>query len=353
MKTKSPPPAAAPELPRREFLQFLGAGALGLALAMRGARGQTDAGAAPLPPREGAQRLQGVFPIAETPFTPDNKLDLDSLAEEVRFCNRGRVHGLMWPQLASGWNTMSETERLDGAEAMLGAGKGGYTALVIGVQGADMGAVTRYAQQAAKLGADALISLPPPKVTDEKALLAYYQSVGRITDLPLFAQCTGTMSVDLVVEMVKTIPTLRHVKDEAGVPLERIAELRRRTDDQLQVFSGQGVRTMITEMERGFVGHCPYTGLGDVYAAAYDLWHAGRKPEAFDMFGRILAFGSLGTANQNRLLISRGVFKPDARFRTPPAVAGSAGGNGVRALPLDDAGVHAALETYLKPVLRA
>jgi 4-hydroxy-tetrahydrodipicolinate synthase len=343
-------------LPRRQFLQYLGAGAIGLALSGRAARAQ-DAAAAPAP-RSGARKLQGVFPIAETPFTPDNKIDLEGLAAEVAFCDRGGVHGLMWPQLASGWSTMNEQERISGAEAMLAAGKGGSTAIVIGVQGPDMAAVTRYAKHAAAHGADALISLPPAKVTDEQQLLAYYQEVGKITDLPLFAQCTGTMSVDLLVEMVKTIPTLRHAKDEAGVPLERVGELIRRTDGQLQVFSGQGVQTMISEMERGFVGHCPYTGLGDIYAQAYDLWHSGRKEEGFTMFGRILAFASLGTADQNRLLISRGVFKPDTHFRTPSAAAGVAAGGGGgggarRGLPLDDAGAHAGLETYLTPYFRA
>jgi 4-hydroxy-tetrahydrodipicolinate synthase len=352
---KSMPSLPSASLPRREFLQRLGAGALGLAFAAGRAQAQPDA--APVP-RPRPRQLKGVFPIAETPFTPENKLDLEGLAAEVAFCNRGGVHGLIWPQLASGWSTMTEDERLAGAEAMLAAGQGGSTALVIGVQGADMGAVTRYAQQAAKLGADAIISLPPTNVSDEKVLLDYYQQVGRLTPLPLFAQCTGTMSVDLVVEMFNTIPTMRYVKDEAGVPLERVAELRRRTGDQLQVFSGQGVQTMITEMERGVVGHCPYTGLGDVYAQAYDLWHAGRKREGFDMFGRILAFGSLGTADQNRLLISRGVFKPDTHFRKPSAAAGvaaggAAGGGGARrGLPLGDKGVRVALETYLKPWLR-
>lgn len=45
---------------------------------------------------------------------------------------------------------------------------------------------------------------------------------------------------------------------------------------------------MITEMERGFSGHCPTTGLSDIYAQAFDLWHASRKREGFDMFGRVL-----------------------------------------------------------------
>ncbi|HVW22412.1 MAG TPA: dihydrodipicolinate synthase family protein [Opitutaceae bacterium] len=339
-------------LPRREFLQVLGAGALGLALAARQARAQAPA-AAP-----GGKQLRGVFPIAETPFTPDDKLDTDSLAAQVTFCNKGGVHGLMWPQLASGWSTMDEAERMTGAEAILAAGKGGTTALVIGVQGKDLAQVGRFAQHAAAHGADAIISLPPGGVTDEKQLLDYYQQVGKITDLPLFAQCVGSMSVDLVVQMQQTIPTLKGVKDEAGVPLQRVGELRRRTHDQLRIFAGQGVRTMIAEMELGFSGHCPYTGLGDVYAAAFDLFHAGRKREAFDMFGRILAFDSLGGMDQNHLLISRGVFKPDAHFRKPSAAggvaAGGGGGGGRRpGLTLDDGEVTSDLHTYLEPWLKA
>src|SRR2546423_6641106 len=107
----------------------------------------------------------------------------------------------MGPQLARAWSTLGEKERLDGAEAILAAGKGGKTALVIGVQAPDMAAITRYAKHAAKLGADAIISLPPAGITDEKVLLDFYRQVGRAAELPLFAQSTGGMSVDLLVEM--------------------------------------------------------------------------------------------------------------------------------------------------------
>jgi dihydrodipicolinate synthase/N-acetylneuraminate lyase len=329
---------------RRDFLRTMGLGVAGLALSK-------------VPLRAAAARpLRGLFPIGFTPFTPDNKMDIESLASQVKFCNRGGVHGFVWPQLASGWTTLSDTERTDGAEAILSAGKGGGTALVIGVQSPDPEAVTRYAKQAEKLGADAIVSLPPAGVTDEKALLAYYQQVGRLTGLPLFAQSIGTMSVDLLVEMFKTIPTMRYVKDEAGNPLERVAELRQRTSDQLKVFSGQGVATMITEMERGFTGHCPYTTLADVFAAAYDLWHEGHKREAFDMFGRIQAFASITPISSIDIMIARGVFKPGTRLRTAPPVPGSEGRGGARArggkqLSIEE--IRQELDAYLKPYLKA
>ena len=328
MKTQMPVKEHAGELQRREFLQLLSTGALGLALA--GAGCASEKGAAPTVaagPRSGPKPLRGLFPIGSTPYTGDDKLDVESLAGEVAFCNRGGVHGFVWPQIASGWSALNEPERMAGAEAILAAGKGGATALVIGVQSrtADMKEVERYAKHAASNGADAIVSLPPPGVSDEKALLDYYQQVGKMTDLPLFVQTQGTMSVDLVVEIYKTVRTARNVKDEAssgGGPLQRISEIRRRTNDEMKVFSGNGVRTMINEMELGFLGHCPVVALADVYASAFDLWHAGKRREAFDMFGRILAFNSMGTSGRDSLMIVRGIYKHPVQSRNAPAAAG-------------------------------
>ena len=330
---------------RRECLRLLGGSAAALSLP-----GFSISSAA----ETSRKKLAGVFPIGFSPFTEQDKLDLDGLAAQVRFCNRGGVHGFVWPQLASGWSTLSEKERMDGAEAILSAGKGGRSALVIGVQAADMAAITRYVRQAEKFGADAIISLPPSGVSDEKALLDFYRQVGGLSDLPLFAQATGSMSVDLLIDMFHAIPTFRYVKDEAGEPLKRIADLRRRTDDQLKVFSGMGVQTMVNEMELGFSGHCPYTNLADVYAAAYDLWHEGRKREAFDMFGRIQAIGTMMTTNTMDILIARGVLKPGARSRTSPASGGApSAAAGKRAAPkLSFEEIRGALKTYLGPYLK-
>ena len=369
-----PPPVG---VRRRDFLQILGAGSLGLALAgaasLRAAEPSAPAKPAPLP-RPGRKQLRGLFPIGSTPFLEGDKLDFESLAAQVTFCNRGGVHGFVWPQIASGWTTLSEAERLAGTEAILATGKGGATTLVVGVQSktGDLKEVERYAKHAVANGADAIVSLPLPGVSDEKVLLDYYQQVGKMTDLPLFVQTQENMSIDLVVEIFKTVRTARYLKDEAnpgGGALGRITEIRKRTNDEMKIFSGQGVRTMINEMELGFSGHCPIVALADVYAAAFDLWHAGRHQEAFDMFGRILAFNSMGTSGRDTVMIARGIFKPTVKSRNAPLAAGvevtpepGAGGRGGRgggggqrpAGPaIDLEGIRAALNNYLKPYLRA
>lgn len=316
---------------RRRFLRQIGGGALGLALAGAGSGAE-------------GKSLRGVFPIGQTPVTASGKLDLECLQNEVRLCNRYRVHGFVWPQIASGWTTLSESERLEGAEAILAAGKGGGTSLVIGVQDKN-GSVEQaaaYARHAAKHGANAIISLPPEKAGDP-AMLDYYKAVGKATDLPLIVQSHGDMSVDLIVEMSRQIPTMKCVKDEAGNPLERVTPIRERTDDRLAVFSGNGVRTMIDEMRLGFSGHCPTTVLSDFYADAFDLWHAGKEREAFDAFGRILACNSIRGA-QSYLMVVRGVFKETTTTRGSAATSLS---------EAEKQAVRDAWERFMKPHLRA
>src|SRR6202167_1086906 len=300
-------------LDRRQVLGALSLGAAALAVP-RVMRAQTP-----------ARRLAGVFPIGFTPVNAQNQVDFDGLAAQVQFCRRGGGHGLAWPQIASGWTTLTEEERMQGAETILSAARGGSTAIVIGVQSrtADFKETERYARQAEKLGADAIICIAPPGVTTPSELLLFYQRLGKVTSLPLFAQTGGDFSVDLVVEMFHTIPTFRYVKDEAGDPLERVTEIRKRTDGRLNCFSGRGVATMITEMELGFVGHCPFVSFADMYASAYDSYHAGQVRNAFDQFGRIEAASSMFAQNDVNIMIARGVFRPGTTTRMAPPAPGA------------------------------
>jgi dihydrodipicolinate synthase/N-acetylneuraminate lyase len=324
---------------RRQFLRALSLGAAALTLPQL------------IDGQPAKKRLAGVFPIGFTPVNARNEVDFDGLAAQVQFCRRGGVHGLAWPQIASGWTTLTEKERMQGAETILSAARGGTTAIAIGVQSrtADFKETERYAEQAEKLGADAIICIAPLGVTAPSEILLYYQQLAKVTSLPLFAQTGGDFSVDLLVEMFNSIPAFRYVKDEAGDPLERVTEIRRRTNDQLHCFSGKGVATMITEMERGFAGHCPFVSLADLYASAYDCYHAGKVREAFDQFGRIEAASSMFAQNDVDVLIARGVFRPGTTTRVAPPAPGADS----RRRGTSPEEIRRDLDTYLKPYLRA
>lgn len=268
-------------------------------------------GAAALRGSEGKE-LSGIFPIAQTPFTATGALDVEALGREIQFLERCGVQGAVWPQLASEWTELTEQERLEGARAIAAAAKTGEMAVVLGVQSPDAEAAVRYARQAESLGFDAIIALPPPKTEDERALLAYYRKIGGATKLPLFAQAVGRMSPELLLELYRAIPTLRHIKDEAGQPLERVGALLAGSHGELKVFSGSHGRTLIEEMRRGFSGSMPAAGFADLYAQTWRLWHAGRHRAAMEMHGRTLMvlteMSPYGLEGLKYPLVLRGVF---------------------------------------------
>jgi dihydrodipicolinate synthase/N-acetylneuraminate lyase len=285
-------------LGRRQFVQVLAAGLPAASLA---------AGAA------SAKRIEGIFPIAQSPFTDADALDVNTLVEELKFIDRGRVHGFVWPQLASEWSTLSESERMAGTEAVCAEGKKLRPAVVIGAQALSIPLAVQYAKHAEKCGADAVIALPPQKADDPQALLEYYSAIGKAISLPLMVQAVGNMSVDSIVALSKAIPNLRYVKDEAGQPLFRLEEFKSKTDGRLRIFTGSHGKTLIDEMLRGFSGTMPASPFADIYAASWDLWHEGKRREAVEMFGNaavlIQEISTYGMESNKYLLCLRGVFK--------------------------------------------
>jgi dihydrodipicolinate synthase/N-acetylneuraminate lyase len=296
----------------------------------------------------GSQGFHGIYPIAWTPCTPDGALDLSGMTAQVAFCRRGGVAGLVWPQNASAWATLSEQEWTNGTRALLSAAKGGETKVVIGVQtvGGDTEKSVRYAKLAAAEGANGIISLPPENVP-EAQVVAYYKAIGAATPLPLMMQAVGTASVEMIVELSKQVPTLKAVKDEAGDPLARAPQILKGTNGRLADFSGNGGHTMLAEMGLGFSGSCPYVGLADLYQSCFDLWQSGNRKAAFDMFGRISAFNSIPGSNEY-VLVARGVFSEDTVLRK------AAGAHAAPILePRQKQFIRDAMEHFLKPYARA
>lgn len=302
--------------------------------------------------------LAGVFPIGWTPCTPDNKINFDAMTAQMRFLNRGKVAGIAWPQNASAWQTISEQEWHDGADALTSVK--GRSAVVLGVQNVtfDVVKASAYAKAARDKGADAIISFVPTGASNEQAI-AYFKALSDASSLPMMAQAVGDVSVDTLVALSNALPTLVAVKDEAGDPLQRSVSLLGRTGGKLEDFSGGGGHSLFPEMELGFLGTCPYAGLSDVLQQSFDLYQAGKKREAYDMFGRFLAFDAIPHSNEY-VMKARGVFPDDAIMRVNPPPGGAAAAPPARnrnaggaITEAQKAEIRTALNTYLKPYLIA
>ena len=289
---------------------FLAAAAAGAALWPRAAS------AAP------ASRLQGVFPIMQTPFTDAGALDLATLAREAQFLHRIGVQGMTWPQLASEYAALTYDERIAGADTIVRTVKAldspTRPAVVIGVQGPDVDAAVKYARHAETIGPDAIIAIPLDGGQNDARQMEYYTAIGKACRRPLIVQAVGQMSVDLILRMAKQIPTLRYVKDEAGITLARLTEYRRREQVLDGVFTGKHGPTFLDDLARGAVGNMPAAGFADLYVAAWQAWTAGKRDEAMEAFGRALLLivdaQAYGVPGQKYILQLRGVF-PNSKCR--------------------------------------
>jgi 4-hydroxy-tetrahydrodipicolinate synthase len=310
-------------------------------------------GAAALASGDRRKPLRGIFPIMQTPFTADDKVDNAVLAKQVHFLERCGSHGMVWPQLASEYFNLTTAERLGGVEAILSAGKGAKAAIVIGCQAPDAKQAVAYASHATRLGADALIALPPQGMNDPQGIVAYYKAIGEASPLPIFVQAVGeAMSVDFVVRLTREVHTLRYIKDEAGPVLARFGEFRQRAPE-LQSFTGNHGRTLYDEMVRGFAGSMPGASFADLYVAAWDSFHAGDRARAAIEFSRALLLiteaETYGVQSLKYMLHLRGVFPTYSVRKGIPA--GPVG----RGVPFDEGAKRAVRELmeHLKPHLRA
>jgi dihydrodipicolinate synthase/N-acetylneuraminate lyase len=234
--------------------------------------------------------------------------------------------------------------------AIVDANKGLRPKCVLGVQAEDAETAVKYARHADKIRPDAIIAIPPRTGDQSKFDLGvmrdYYKAIGKATDLPLFMQAIGDVSVEFILELMREIPTLHFVKDEAGHTLYRITEFAQMEPAKRPaIFTGGHGKTLVDEMARGSSGNMPAASVVDLYADCWDLWHAGDKPQAIDAFSKIMLFvtqfGAYGLESLSYVLHLRGVF-PNWKIRSP------------RSNPMDKEAMAALERSYefVKPYLR-
>ena len=165
------------------------------------------------------------------------------------------------------------------------------------------------------IGADGLHALGPSDGTADQEILAdYFQSIASVSQLPLCIQVSNAgMTTDFLLKLADRLPSLRILKLEAGnVPHEvtRVVKERKRT---LIPSTGGGAMNLMNEMERGSGGTMAGAGLADIQAEVWDLFHAGRKKEAGELFSKFLPAAVLERRTtyvlQKEILRRRGIFK--------------------------------------------
>jgi 4-hydroxy-tetrahydrodipicolinate synthase len=270
--------------------------------------------------------FRGIFPVLQTPLTADGALDEASLANEVAFCVRAGAHGVVFPVLGSEYAYLTRDERHRLVEVVVRSA-GGRITVVAGVAASNREEAVEHARHASRVGADAVIALPPETRTDtpRDEIRAYYEAIAETARLPVFIQHSQpTMDVALIRELLESVENIRYVKEEMHPSAHHIGALVSTVGESCSgVFGGAHNRWMLSELGRGAVGLMPAVEAVDVHVRIWNAYASGDERGARHLFYGLLPLLNLvlilGLPVCKEVLVRRGVIAT-ARMRMPGAI---------------------------------
>ncbi len=187
------------------------------------------------------QKLEGIVVPFATPFTPDEELNTERAKVLIDHLIDAGVHALIILGDTGEFFTLMPDERLAFTEAAF-AYIDGRVPVVVQPSAITTRETVHYAVHAEKMGADALMVLPPYYGTyTPEEVYAHYAAVAEAVTLPIICYCLPGISVDVMtpefIGRLSQIDNINYVKDSTGI-LARIRQIRTACADRISVFVG-------------------------------------------------------------------------------------------------------------------
>ena len=259
--------------------------------------------------------LSGIMPVLQTAVAGTGELDFPSMERQVAFCIESGAHGVVFPVLASEFKHLSDHERQQLLEVVVRAASGRIP-VIAGVAGSTKFVAIEHARFARKVGADAVVAMPPyitPGTPDE--LFDYFRAIGNAADLPVIIQHSPQgpgMNVAFLKRLLGEVEQVRYIKEEMEPSAHNISELvAARLDSCWGIFGGAWCRWMMSELDRGATGFMPSVEVVDIHVKIWQAYQAGDKDGARAMFDRLapllhLNF-CLGMSLVKEVMVRRGI----------------------------------------------
>jgi 4-hydroxy-tetrahydrodipicolinate synthase len=256
--------------------------------------------------------MRGIFPILVTPFDEQERVDVDSLRNLVDFTIAAGVHGL-GIALGSEIQKLTDPEREQVIRVVVDQVRGRVPVVVNTGAQASLLAVA-YSRQAEKLGAAAVMCLPPALASASEQR-AYFQAISDAVQVPVFIQDTQVTPVParLMRQIADESEHVRYAKVESPPQPAQVLAAVQASDDVLTIFGGAGGTYLIEELRRGAVGTMPWPSQPDSFVRIWDLWESGDHDRAAALHAReIVPLAMLATTG---LRLSHTVHKEVLRRR--------------------------------------
>ena len=222
----------------------------------------------------------------------------------------------MTPVNASEFTTLLDAERLTLVETAAQA-VAGRVPLVVGVTGTSAGHSVVFAEHARRLGASAVIAMPPyPYTADLRQIVAYYTAVAKAAQLPVWVQNhlppVGTPMGVTTLGALLEIDGVEYIKEECKHAGHLMSEVHELADGRLKGFmGGRAGRHLLNEFRRGSHGTMPACEVVDLHVELWRRLDGGDVPGARDLYEAMLPLLTMeeeyGVAIYKEVLFRRGV----------------------------------------------
>ena len=270
----------------------------------------------------------GVVPILATPFHDDEALDLGSWQSLLEFMVALGVDGVTILGVLGESNRLNDEERQTLIETAV-AVVAGRVPIIVGTSAAGTRTATYLSRMAQDLGADAVMVTPAKEaVPNEDRVLELYQQIGQKISIPIVLQDHPAstevhMSAGLILRILRSVPSIACVKEEAVPTAPKIRQLCEGfTERPMRIWSGLGGLYAPFDLEAGSDGLNTGFAFPEVLQA---LVTAARQADwtlvhrIYSRFAALIVFEQqAGVALRKELLRRRGLIAC-ARARHPGA----------------------------------
>ncbi|WP_432239676.1 dihydrodipicolinate synthase family protein [Herbaspirillum robiniae] len=271
-------------------------------------------------------KIEGFYIVAQTPFTDDGALDLESIDTLADFYIRHGVNGFTVLGVAGEAAKLSMTESIQTVQRYVA--RAGGRPVIAGVSNPSVAQLAVLTQEVLKVGAHGVMVAPPTGLRTEEDVLNYYASVfDRIGDVPTVLQdfpfSTGVwMSVSTIARLVERFPQIHAIKEEDIPSAAKISRLREAVSRPVSILTGNNGVYLLQELARGIEGPMAGFSYPEMLSGVHQLYQAGKIDEAYDLFDFYLPLlnfenqSQWGVAVRKEVLKQRGAIR-SAAMRSP------------------------------------
>ena len=280
-----------------------------------------------------AHLFAGVIPILATPFHDDESLDLRSWPRILEFNLAIGVNGVTILGVLGESNRLSDEERHTLIETAVTVA-GGRMPIIVGTSSTGTRTAQYLSRMAQDLGADAVMVTPAKEpVPSDDRIIELYQRIAESLTIPIVLQDHPAstdvhMPAGLIARLVRSIPSIGCIKEEAVPTAPKIRQLREAFAERpIPILSGLGALYAPFDLEAGCNGFNTGFAFPEVLQA---IMAAGRDADwlrvhqIYSRFAALIVFEQQpGVAIRKEILRRRGLLS-SARVRHPGATISSA-----------------------------